>query len=391
MSIVQLRRVSGAADGFALLAAILVIVVVSILSLTGLYIAQNDAAGNSVLRQSMKARYAADAGATQVLVNWDADLYGALDPGDSVDTGWSTLLDGSSVRSVILRADDGSGSPLYRLRTMGRPGSGLTAQRVIIKMVTVGFELSSFCCSSALRGGPNGANIRLRENENLSGLDTIPAEWGGACTNDLEDQPGMVWGDTTDVRVDAPAVLTGDPRLVEDASIDTSTMFNFGDFDYDDLAAEAEQVYVGNQFLTSSDVGPVESPPGTCDTSAQGNWGAPQDPSHPCFNHLPIIHVQGDLRIVDAVGQGILLVDGTPIFEGDFTFYGIVISRGGWIKFRQNATILGGLITRGRWDSRHNTVIRYSQCAVNRAGETASSVLGEPTPLAGRHWFEVAE
>ena len=91
MSIVQLRRVSGAADGFALLAAILVIVVVSILSLTGLYIAQNDAAGNSVLRQSMKARYAADAGATQVLVNWDADLYGALDPGDSIDTGGPTI------------------------------------------------------------------------------------------------------------------------------------------------------------------------------------------------------------------------------------------------------------------------------------------------------------
>jgi hypothetical protein len=107
--------------GFAIPAAVFVIVIVSLLALSGLYVARNNALANSGLRSSMKALYAADAGAMIEIARWDRAATRTLAPGDSLVHAWQELPDGGRYQTSILRVDDGldSYSALYRLRTIG--------------------------------------------------------------------------------------------------------------------------------------------------------------------------------------------------------------------------------------------------------------------------------
>ncbi len=376
--------------GFAIPAAIFVIVVVSILALSGLYLAQNNLSANMGMRRSWKALNAADAGAKLVQATWDT-TYPSLSPGDSLDTGWRTLPDSSVFRTVVLRVDDGSGTGLaalrraYRLRTTGRPRASATAQRSIITALKAA-DPTSFCCDGAVKGGGSGNQAQLKSGSTLSGLDTIPAAWGGLCSNPLDDRPGIAWKDSARVMTEPGTILQGDPPIVVDSTMDAQNMFEFGGYDYDDLVSVADITLSSPDFYGA---GPVLSG-GSCDTSVESNWGAPLDSSHPCFDHFPIIHAPGFLTIKGPViGQGILLVDKALTIDDDFEFYGIVIVKGP-LQMKGYSEIYGGVIVGGELTMESGDVSRYSQCAVSRAFQAilGTSFAGAQ-PLAGRHWFEV--
>ena len=370
----------GQSRGFALPVAVFVMMVVSLLALNGLYVARNNATANTAARRGMKALYAADAGATRVLATLDTTTLGALNPGDSLDLGWRTLPDGSTYRTVVLRVDGGlvGTTPLYRLRTIGRPGAGTVAQREIVSFVM--HAKDKVCCQATARGGASGGQARLKDGVTMSGRDTIPDAWGGVCPLPLSDKPGLEWKDGAMVVLDGDAVLEGDPPLVIDPTMDTTSLFNWGEYNPDLLAAMADITLPNEIFEISPEVSG-----GACDTSASTNWGAPEDPSHPCFDYFPVIHSPGPLVAKgDVVGQGILIVDGELTVEEGFEFYGVIIAKQE-VQLKGGARIYGGLIVGGELQTEPGDYIRWSQCAVGRALNSLTLI----GLLAGRHWFQV--
>ena len=97
------------------------------------------------------------------------------------------------------------------------------------------------------------------------------------------------------------------------------------------------------------------------------NWGAPTQPTHPCFDYFPIIHAT-DIEIENGgVGQGILIVDGELEIEGlPFTWYGIIINHDE-IEIEDNIVVYGAILMNGEIEIEDNPVIQYSQCVIDRA------------------------
>ncbi|UCC71237.1 MAG: hypothetical protein JSV86_12685 [Gemmatimonadota bacterium] len=378
-------------DGFAIPAAVFVIVVLTLLALSGLYIARSNATANVGVRLSLKALYAADAGATQVIGTWDRAQLLLLNPGDSVVTAWQTLPDGSQYRTSILRVDDDlSGSEtLFRLRTVGRPGEGRTAQRVLVNMVRV-VRADLMCCEAAiklkgqLRVQGTGAGVKI------SGIDTPPTTWGPYCPADRTDIPGVSIQDSDALEILGTPILEGTPPVLEDTTIVSDDFVQFGELTYTDLARLAEKQIPGGQVLP--DIAPIVAA-GRCAEWEPTNWGDPGNPASPCWDYMPVIHVDGDLHISGNVyGQGILLVDGNLAVTGTFDFFGIVVVQGE-ADFRGTTSLNGSLLVRNGATSgeeaslRGGTTIQYSSCAAARALSMALVA----QPLSGRNWFEVLE
>ncbi len=198
-------------DGFALVAVLFVLVVLTAVSIVSLRTTGDEMRAGRAMRESVRAFYAAEAGANAAIAAWDQAAYDTLlaTPGDSSVSGWQTLDNGSSYRAVVRRVDGGSGSAVYSVTSTGRGVGGLWGQRALgVTLHTVWAPVSSVV-TSAVRGGPPGNDIRLRENEFLTGHDTIPPQFAAQCSGPTQDVPGMTWGDTSQVRVDPRRGWTG--------------------------------------------------------------------------------------------------------------------------------------------------------------------------------------
>jgi hypothetical protein len=389
MRAVQLIDRARRHDGFAIPAAVFVIVVLTLVAIAGLYVAQSNATANTGIRLSLRALYAADAGSNQVIGTWSSSRYRLLNPGDSVTTEWRTLPDGSQYRTTVLRVDDGQpdGAPLYRLQTMGRPGNAGTAQRVIVTMVKVDVGIST-CCDAAMKtqGALNvmgvGAGVKV------SGVDTPPVTWSGICEPDRSDIPGVLMQDLGGLSVTGHPVFEGTPPLYQDPLIDDDDFTQFGDLSYEDLARIADKHFDGSRLFDT--LLPETEADGGCAESVPTNWGDPLDPAGACWEYLPIVHVAGDLKLTGAgIGQGVLLIDGDLEVTGEFEYYGVIIVQGK-ADFRGTTDLNGGLLVRSGISTselsylRGGTTLQYSSCSTARALARANV----PRLLAGRHWFE---
>lgn len=378
-------------DGFAIPAAVFVIVILTLVALAGLYVAQSNATANTGIRLSLRALYAADAGATEVIGTWDRGAFLQLNPGDSVVTDWQTLPGGSRYRTSVLRVDDDvSGSEtLFRLRTVGRPARG-AAQRVLVNMVRVR-RADVMCCDAAikLQGGlliqGTGAGVKV------SGVDTPPVAWGADCPADRTDLPGVLMQETDSLRIIGNPVLEGTPPVGEDPTIVSADFEQFGDISYVDLTRMADKQLVGDQVVVVNAAPVVEE--GRCAEWELMNWGDPGTPGSPCWDYMPVIHATGDLIVSGTgLGQGIMLIDGDLIVTGTFEFYGIVIVQGE-ADFRGTTDLNGVLLARNGATAgeesylRGGTMLQYSSCSAVRALQHA--IVAEP--LAGRNWFEALE
>ena len=124
------------------------------------------------------------------------------------------------------------------------------------------------------------------------------------------------------------------------------------------------------------------------------NWGDPLNPTAPCGDYFPIIHVTGNARIQSGgTGQGILLVDGNLDLRGSFVFYGVVIVQGIFLTQGTGNHVSGGVLA-GNADLDNETLtgsseIQNSTCAVSRAILNNSS-LNRPRTLDIRSWVDLS-
>lgn len=371
--------------------ALLLMLVGTVLAMSALHVARSDFEANRAVRLSHAALRAAEAGGYRTLIRWADTGADALVPGDSADTGWRTLPGGGAYRTVVLRVDDGGGTPRYRLRTAGRPGRASTAQRVLYTMVEGGGG----------GGGGGGAAVagavtiqgRLRilgggPWAQVDGADRIPPGWDAFCAAGPEDGHGVRITDRDDLIFQGPALVYGDPATQEDPSLGNDDFATIAGRPYADMAAGADVPYASNTNINSA-IGPQVTG-GECDESAPLNWGDPS--GGPCGDYLPVIHVAGNLSIGSGGrGQGVILVDGNLTIDGPFEFTGLVVVLGS-VDLGNQSEITGGLMVRngasgnGQSEIGMPAQVLYSACAVARVAGGSS---GAPRLMAGRHWFDI--
>ena len=325
--------------GFALPTVLVLMVVLG--ALTGFLLSGSGDAQKAgrAIRESAFSFYAADAGLNEVLSDWESQSYAALapNPGDSADLGWDTLENGTRFRAVLVRVDGGSvGGAVHSVRIVGQGDSPFAGSTTIFREIGASWGGAAVTLfdggNSAIEGGSDNGTADFQSGTTVSGFDTTPAGW--TTCDPPADAPGIIWEDLTNVTGESPGELMGDPQQEEDPSLTTPELLDFGGLDFDSLAAMAHIT------ITSSDWGPslapyVQSgPPPWCDTGVDTNWGAPTDPSSPCFNWFPIIHFNGSgVQRFSGCGdgQGIILVEnGNMEMEGlcgPFNFYGIIITK----------------------------------------------------------------
>ncbi len=371
--------------GFALTAVLVLLVVLS--ALTGFLLTSSSDAQRSgrAIRESALSFYAAEAGVNEVLTDWGSSSYDTLapNPGDSFDLGWDTLQNGTRFHTVFTRVDGGSvGGAVHSLRITGQGEGPFGGTSTIFREIGANWGGSTLTLfeggNSAIEGGSDNGQVDFQSGSTVSGFDVNPPGWTG-CDPPV-DGPGVIWEDLTNVTGESPGELMGNPQQVEDPTLTTAGLLDFGGLDFDSLAAMAMTT------ITSGDWGPTvapkvqSGPPPWCDTSADNNWGAPTDPSNVCFNHFPIIHFNGSgVQRFSGCGdgQGIIPVEnGNMEMEGlcgPFNFYGLIITRlnGGGEGLEIADTdfnMLGAII--GTTDvALDGGDITYSQCVVKRALE----------------------
>lgn len=389
--------------GFVLPVALLVLVLLAMISVTGLHLARSDYRAAEATRQAAVALAAADAGAARTVALWSQDVPALPPAGDSLVVDWQELPDGSLYRSVVRRSSVATGEiapPRVLVRTTARVRPPGTARRTVVTVVEAS-DQAPWCCGAALkvRGGVRVTGAKgLVPNSGIAGEDHVPPEWGGSfCPAPPADGPGALVPAAASVDVRSGGEVTGAPAVEVDPAISAADFTTFGSLTYAQLAAAADHQFTGNTRFRD-ELAPVVSG-GVCATGVSTNWGAPLDPAGPCGSWAPIVHVTGNLTIQGAdQGQGILLVDGDLTIQGPFRFDGVVIVLGR-MRFTSAGRIFGGVLARGGAGGGSQSEISsggrvmYSSCAVQRAlartpggGGGGSGSGGTARQLA---WFEV--
>ena len=176
-----------------------------------------------------------------------------------------------------------------------------------------------------------------------------------------------------------------------DPSVNDSTFSVYGDVTYSSLASRATITLPGQNFSTT--IAPVVTN-GQCDFTVQTNWGDPLNPTLPCGNYFPIVHITGSATINGQEGQGILLVDGSLSVQGGFQWFGIAIIKGnlstsgggGSPAHFWGATMAQDSVSLGQTNSITGSAnLLYSKCAIIKALDNT----GVGAQMRSRGWVQL--
>jgi hypothetical protein len=125
----------GNRDGFALPAGLFALIIVTVLVFAAVQLGDNERRATRALRASGVALYAAESGLAATVGNWPAGV-AALNPGDSLNLGWTTLSDRGMYRAVIHRMDAGTTTKVYAIMVEARGAGALGGRASLTRMVT---------------------------------------------------------------------------------------------------------------------------------------------------------------------------------------------------------------------------------------------------------------
>jgi hypothetical protein len=375
------RAGGGAARGFALPAALFVLLVVAALAAGGSFAALQELRAGRNSRLAESAFDAAEAGLGRALAAGRSGEWGPLAPGDSLVV--SETLPGGTGRYVVsVRRLNGR---LFLLESTGADGSGDSRRALALLVRRDRFE-GRFAAALSVAGG-----VEIGTGSSLDGRDTDPPGWG-ACAGVARDTvAGLAVPPGAAVQADSACegggCLAGEPPVLRDSALVDSSVRRLGGVGWTELERMAVKVYPA----TAGGVVVTPSPAGTeaeCDRSAADNWGEPGRPAAvpSCQAYFPVILVRGDLTLAAGRGQGVLLVEGDLTVTGGAEFDGAVLVGGslrgsgaggrflGWITV---AGLGGGLPARLA-----GTSVAFSSCAL----APALAEIGPLRPLRERAW-----
>ena len=373
--------------GFALPVAVFALVIVGVITTGAFFIARQEGRIGVASEYAGMAFFLTEQGLVDLMGGWNRELFAALPSwGDTTVTDNYPGL--GSVATRVTRMTD----YLYFVDADGTVTRGGAMRSGASRRVGVTIRLvtADIAPPAALTTrGPTS----LTGTAEVHGEDEAPPEWGGLCTGSLENKPGILTDNASQVSTQGAAEITGDPAVAEDASIVDSTFTHFGDLTWDDLTGMANIRLSGGNLTT---LAPDSTVIGACHTGQAfpTNWGNPENPGAACSDWFPVIHITGDVNIQSGgVGQGLLLVDGDLDLRGNFLFYGIIIVQGSLATQGQGNRVFGGVMaSNADFDSQAITggsVVTNSTCAVRRA-ILNNSGLTRVRPLASRSWVDLS-
>ncbi len=372
--------------GFAMAIAVFALVLLAAVVAGGYFAASQEFQIGRGMRSLTKSFYAGEAGIHKVLEDWDTNVYGALQPGDSVIVGPLTV-DGGAIYTVnIVRVGDDADSAkrFFYIEAAGRPPAPTMGERR--QAVVVRSRFADLCCASAISVVKNvtfsGGAAQLISGFSTDPPGNVPAS---ACSGFPTDSvPGVRHG-PAGVVSDTSRVSGAPSAVISDGSLSSATIFSVSELTFNELVAMADHEFASTFTLNNSQPTLVD---GKCDKSNPNNWGAPEDPNHPCFNYFPIIHSKDDIRLIGAgAAQGILLIDDDLFMNGPFRFYGIAFIKD---DFHLDGTVDfygGAYVADNVWFDGATPRFWYSRCAIERAERFSKITL--PRLVSPRAWVEL--
>jgi len=370
--------------GVALVMALGAIVIIGVLMGSVLFVSTQDyRVGSNTVRMA-RATAAAELGLNRIPVDWNLADNARLKTGDTLKKAY-TAPTGASANVVVTRLD----GPFFWVVSEGSAGgvgSQASARRRYGKLFRLNMPNMNFLGAITTQG-----NTTINGNVTVNGNDAAPAGWSG-CGGGTQNVAGAAISPTTTATVNGSVTVNGNPPLLTTpAAADTNTYFNYGNSNYQSLAATANLTYPGGTLLTGVRPIVVGS---VCQSSlTPANWGEPNHttPAGACDSYFPIIHVLGDLKVTTGRGQGILLVDGNFTVAGNFAFDGAVIARGG-LKMSGTGNKITGAVMAATVTVNDssvlltgNTSLQYSSCAL----QSALSASAYPTQAMQRGWVDL--
>jgi hypothetical protein len=271
------------------------------------------------------------------------------------------------------------------------------------------------CCNSAVtvRGG-----VLMDDNSSITGTEGNPPGWDPTCTT--EDKSGIIVQDVNDLNLSGGGV-DGVPPVVEDTTMSDATFETYGSLTWEEIKNMATHTigrpgpetypntaaHGGAQDplgplglnglpIDAGDnwIGPRHNADGTCNINHPLNWGS-SDPNDPCYDHFPIILVQGQVEVRgdSGYGQGIFLLGPNGTSGAEFEFevcssrendvscpgfvvVGIIIGRG-CVDIEDRTRFYGSVFVDGDYHQatcedpplyvEGNASVQYSGCGVRRA------------------------
>lgn len=368
--------------GFALPVAIFALVIAMTVIAGSAYIARQETRIGSAVRMGAEAFYLAETGINDLMVDWPTVAMSEMALWE--DTVIEQSMGSGDTRTRVTRIGDW----LYLMESVSEVTEGgmlAGASReaaMVVRLFSPEIRPPAALTTRGL--------IDVRGNAEVHGEDQMPAGWAGLCSDTLTDQPGILIDDATNVSTEGFGTITGAPAVVEDPTLNDSTFLEFGGLSYSDLVMLSDLAGPTGVINTT---GPVETL-GRCDKTVWTNWGDPLNPTAPCGDYFPMVHVPGNLRIQSGgLGQGVLLVDGNLELRGDFTFYGVIIVQGNFETQGNGNKVYGGVLaSNATIDAQVLTggsSIVSSSCATTRSIFN-SAVLTRPRPLTLRSWVDMS-
>ena len=381
--------------GMALAIAIFALVVVGALVAGAFFAGTQESRTAENTRRLQKSFGVTEAGINEVVADWNA---GVRNVGKMYPTDSQVLPDANEPGTLPNHTGAFAGNiyklngELYLIDISGRDSSSIKStvksasarQRIggLLRIRTVNFGIGG---ALTTRGG-----VKLAGNAMVDGRDHIPTEWGAANCDTTGDstKAGIRTPDSTQVQAtNGNASLQGNPPIRQDTTVKSSTFSQFGDVDYNTLAAMANIQLPAGNYKTQ----PVTSGT-TCLKTSTTNWGDGMNRTAPCGNYFPIVHISGSATLNGDEGQGILLVDGDLSIQGSYQYYGIVLVRGSLSTSGGGSTDahFWGAVMAANVDLSLNTLtgdatLNYSKCAVTEALNRTGAV----SMARSRSWIQL--
>ena len=216
-------------EGFILPTGLFALILMTVLMVAALQLGQDERRSTRSMRDSGVALYVAEAGLARTVGTWPAGA-AALNPGDSLNLGWTTLSNSSKYRAVLYRVDGGTPTRMYNIMIEGI-GAGALGGRsnltgLVMQTVTIGNGVVSLG-SLAIGGkaiidtydsndgyvaGAGGANLNLVSNGDITlAANTVVS--GNLVTGGTWDGDGSVSGTYTPNVSPLPVTSTAYPTL----------------------------------------------------------------------------------------------------------------------------------------------------------------------------------
>ncbi len=377
-----MRRILQSQQGVAMIMALGAIVIIGVLMGSVLFVSTQDYRVGSNTVRTARAAAAAELGLNRIPVDWNLADNARLKTGDTLKKAY-TAPRGATANVVVTRLD----GPFFWAVSEGYAGgmgSQASARRRYGTLFRLNMPNMNFMGAITTQG-----NTTINGNVTVNGNDSIPGGWTGCSVG--QNVAGAAISPTTSATVNGSVTLKGNPTvLTTPAAADSNTYFNYGNSNYQSLAASANLTYAGGSLLNG--IQPLIVG-GVCQANViPANWGEPNhtSPAGACDTYFPIIHVLGDLKVTTGRGQGILLVDGDFTVAGNFAFDGAVIARGGLKMTGTGNKITGAVMAASvsvddSVSLAGNTSLLYSSCALQAALQSSAY----PAQAMRRGWVDL--